>query len=166
MPREEQGISSDRYSIIPRTLIFVRCGESYLLIKGAADKKLWANKYNGVGGHVENHEDIHTAACRELAEETGLSVELSLCGIVTVDVEEKKGIGIFVFTGIHFHGIVSSSPEGSLEWVPIKDLDSYPLVADVKSYLDRISMMKKGDAPFFAHSYYDAQGKWIINFND
>ena len=48
-----------RYHVIPRTLIFVTsrnpltgAGE-VLLLKGAPDKRLWANRYNGLGGHVE-----------------------------------------------------------------------------------------------------------------
>jgi 8-oxo-dGTP diphosphatase len=166
MPREEQGVSKDRYMIIPRTLIFIRCGESFLLIKGATHKRLWANKYNGVGGHVERGEDILAAAQRELLEETGLSVEISLYGVVTVNPGEDVGIGIFVFSGEYTHGEIKSSREGNLEWVKIKDLDSRPLVEDVLLFLNRIIKMNAGDLPFFAHSSYDSENKLVINFRD
>ncbi|MDP3183744.1 MAG: NUDIX domain-containing protein, partial [Anaerolineales bacterium] len=66
MPASEQGVSRDRYMLIPRTLIFLRRGDSVLLIKGAPHKRLWANKYNGVGGHLERGEDVLSAARREL----------------------------------------------------------------------------------------------------
>ena len=46
MPQSDQGVTSDRYTIIPRTAIFLRRDESYLLLKGAPTKRLWANKYN------------------------------------------------------------------------------------------------------------------------
>lgn len=62
MPSSDQGINRERYMLIPRMLIFLRRGESVLLLKGAPTKRLWAGKYNGVGGHVERGEDILSAA--------------------------------------------------------------------------------------------------------
>ncbi|MCC6299789.1 MAG: hypothetical protein IT314_10855 [Anaerolineales bacterium] len=52
MPLSDQGTTSNRYTLIPRTAIFLRRRDSYLLLKGAPTKRLWANKYNGLGGHL------------------------------------------------------------------------------------------------------------------
>ena len=92
MPKSDQGITKDRYMLIPRTAIFVRrepAGE-YLLIKGALTKRLWAGKYNGLGGHVERGENVLFSAQRELLEETGLLADLWLCGTVIVDAGRRE----------------------------------------------------------------------------
>ena len=49
MPANDQGVNLERYMLVPRTLIFLTRGDQVLLLKGAADKRLWAGLYN-VGG--------------------------------------------------------------------------------------------------------------------
>jgi len=166
MPQAEQGVTKDRYMLIPRTLIFIRRGDSFLLIKGAANKRLWANKYNGIGGHIERGEDIQSAAERELLEETGLTAAISLRGVYTVDVDDHIGIGIFVFYGENFRGELKPSREGSLEWLKICELDSYPLVEDVQIIIDRIVKVDANDPPFFAYSTYGKENKLKVVFKD
>ena len=53
MPSSDQGLTNDRYTLIPRVLVFLTRGDTVLLLKGAPTKRLWAGKYNGVGGHVD-----------------------------------------------------------------------------------------------------------------
>lgn len=167
MPSSDQGITPDRYTLIPRALIFLMCGERVLLIKGAPTKRLWANKYNGIGGHVERGEDIHTAARRELLEETGLSAELKLVGTVIVDAGENIGVGLYVFTGELERTDVSAQPseEGALEWIPLASLAQYPLVEDVAILLQKIQSMRPSEPPFSALSTYDAEGRLHLQFS-
>jgi 8-oxo-dGTP diphosphatase len=91
MSVKDQGVVTNakkpRYCVIPRTLIFLtstnpetQCKEM-LLLKGAPTKRLWANKYNGLGGHVERDENLLASARRELLEESGIAMDaLSFCG--------------------------------------------------------------------------------------
>jgi 8-oxo-dGTP diphosphatase len=164
MPVSDQGINLERYMLIPRTAIFVRRENSYLLLKGAPTKRLWAGKYNGLGGHVEQGEDVLSAAGRELMEETGLVAELWLCGTVIVDTGQNPGICLYVFSGDCVEGEPRPSKEGAAEWVPFEALGELPVVEDLPILLGRIHAMQPGDVPFAALSYYDDQDHLVVEF--
>jgi 8-oxo-dGTP diphosphatase len=164
MPVSDQGINLDRYMLIPRTAIFVRRGDSYLLLKGALTKRLWAGKYNGLGGHVEQGEDVLSAALRELKEETSLVANLWLCGTVIVDSGQNPGICLYVFSGECMEGEPKPSKEGAAEWVPYEALGELPVVEDLPLLLGRIHSMRRGDVPFSARSYYEGD-KLTVKFS-
>lgn len=165
MPVSNQGLDKNRYTLIPRVLVFLTRDERVLLLKGAPHKRLWANRYNGVGGHVERGEDPLSAARRELTEETGLEVaDLWLCGILTVDTGENTGVGVFIWRGECPAGDPVPSPEGTPEWVPFQELDRLPLVEDLFLLLPRLLTMRPGDPPFFARSSYDSEGRLTVHF--
>jgi len=164
MPISDQGITSHRYMLIPRVLIFVERESNFLLMKGAAGKHLWADKYNGIGGHVENGEDILSAANRELLEETGITAEIWLCGTIVVETGQNPGVGIYVFTGEYLDGEPVSTPEGRAEWISTSDVMNLPIVEDLPSLIDRIQSMRVGDPPFSARSHYAKNQRLILEF--
>ena len=167
MPKSEQGVRGDRYRVIPRTLIFLCREDSVLLIKGAPTKRLWANRYNGIGGHIESGEDVLSAARRELKEETGLEgIPLRLVGTVMIDAGESTGIALYVFKGQYEAGTLIASEEGELEWAPVDRLETFPLVEDLPVILPHVLKAQPGDAPFSARSYYDEQDQMHVVIAD
>lgn len=159
MGRSEQGVqeSVGRYKVIPRVLVFVLNGGDVLLLKGAPGKRIWADRYNGVGGHVEADEDVYAAALRETEEETGLAVQdLRFEGLVNVDVGSTTGIMLAVFSARSEARETIPSSEGTLEWVPLDRLDGYDLVQDIPVLLSRIVDRASDGQPFFARYGYGA----------
>ena len=167
MSQSDQGVTQDRYKVIPRTAIFLWRGESVLLLKGAPTKRLWANKYNGLGGHVERGEDALTAAKRELLEETSFTADLWLCGTAIVDAGDI-GISLYIFSGELPDGEGEPKPsnEGLAEWVSFDHIGELDVVEDVPIILSKIRHMQRGDPPFSALSKYDAQEKLTMEFGE
>jgi 8-oxo-dGTP diphosphatase len=165
MGREEQGIDKQRYCVIPRTLILIFADREVLLLKGAASKKRWAGRYNGLGGHVERGEDVLSAAKRELYEESGLAdLQLHLCGTVFCDVEESWGVAMYVYKGDAEKTGLQPSEEGTLEWVPVSGLESMNIVDDMRVIIPRVFAWTVGDEPFSATNVYDDKDQLITTF--
>ena len=149
-----------RYQVIPRVLCFVTSGSEVLLLKGAPDKKLWAGKYNGVGGHVERGESVHAAARREILEETGLTVsDLRLCGVIMIDIDDQPGIGMFVFTALAASRDFTASAEGALAWVPRERVAELDTVEDLPRLLPLVFSLPPGAPPFGGHYSYGPEGQ-------
>jgi 8-oxo-dGTP diphosphatase len=144
------------FTAFPRTLCFILNGDDVLLLKGAATKRLYANLYNGVGGHVERDEDVLSSLHREVLEETGLTIVSPRLGAVIVaDEGQAHGVVIFVYTAIALGRDVRASPEGDLQWVRRDRLMDYALVPDLRELLPRLLNAPAGRV---LYGHYGADG--------
>ena len=165
MGKADQGLrKGNRYKSIVRVLVFLRNDSDVLLLKGASNKNIWANLYNGVGGHVEVDEDILSAARRELLEESGLEVDnLELKAIVNIDAgDQDLGILMFAFVGWTANRQTMASAEGALHWVPVHKLGEIDLVEDLFWLLPRIIDRPTGSQPLYLHYSYDSKDQLVI----
>lgn len=167
MGANEQGAdaTSGRWLTIPRTLCFVQQGSDILLMKRGAHKRVFPNRYNGVGGHIERDEDPLSGARREILEETGLSVErLDLRAVYNIDAGAATGIILFVFVAEAGSREVIANSEGTLHWIPQAEVMRLDLVEDLPLILPRILAMQPGDAPLFVHVSYDSTDQIQMRF--
>ncbi len=160
MGAKEQGADAiqNRWLVIPRTLCFVLNGDDVLLMKRAANRRVFPNCYNGVGGHIEHNEDPLTSTRREIQEETGLEVtDIHLCAVYNIDAGETTGIMLFVFTAMSSsRKIHSDNKEGTLHWIPRHAIMTLDLVEDLPIILPRIFALHPTDPPLFVHVSYDS----------
>ncbi|MCC6612988.1 MAG: NUDIX domain-containing protein [Anaerolineae bacterium] len=167
MGAQEQGAqhTEGRWLTVGRSLCFVRNGGDVLLMKRAPHKRIFPNQYNGVGGHIERDEDALTSARREILEETGLHTRnLRLCAVYNIDTGMASGITLFVFLAESDTRETVDSEEGTLEWVPLGEIESRDLVEDVAIILPRILALKPGDPPLYVHVSYDADDQIVLRF--
>lgn len=164
MGANEQGAdaTAGRWLTIPRTLCFVTYGDELLLMKRGPHRRVFPNRYNGVGGHIERDEDPYTGAIREIKEETGLDVrDVRLRGIHNIDAGGDSGIMIFVFTAEALsQQVVDAGDEGALHWVRRDDLMTLDLVEDLPFVLPRLW----DETPYFAHVSYNDRDEIQIRF--
>ncbi len=163
----EQGASATdgRWLTIPRTLCFVLNGDDVLLMKRGAHRRVFPNRYNGVGGHIERDEDPLTSARREIREETGLNVtDLHLRAVYNIDAGETTGIVLFVFTARSQTRQVQPNDEGTLHWIPRGAVMSLDLVEDLPHLLPRILTGGDGAPPLFIHVSYDPNDVIVMRY--
>jgi 8-oxo-dGTP diphosphatase len=106
-------------------MVVLRYEDQFLLLKRA--KPPFVGHYLPVGGKLEPHEDPHSAAVRELREETGMTVEKLQYGGVLIETSptEYNWQSSIYLADIPWQ-TPPECPEGELEWVPFAQLAQVP----------------------------------------
>lgn len=160
-----QRLQPGRYKLVPRTLVFLVDDDRILLLRVADSRGAWRGKLNGLGGHIERGEHPAESARREIQEETGLRArELRLCGVVTIDTDERVGIGLYVFVGTADSSRpLQSSSEGQPSWFKKRQLEQLDLVEDLPVLVPRALAAYQGDQPFVGLYSFDGKGRLKID---
>ncbi|MEV8146411.1 8-oxo-dGTP diphosphatase [Specibacter sp. NPDC078709] len=115
-----------------------RAGEEVLL--GLKKTGVGAGKVVGIGGHVEPGESIVAAICREVAEETSITIQaldLVPAGTVEFVFPAKPAWDMFttVFLCRTFDGVPQESSEIAPQWYPVGELPHAQMWADAIHWL-------------------------------
>lgn len=160
-----QRVQPERYQLIPRTLVFLLRGDEILLIHIAEDRGAWSGLYNGVGGHIEAGENPHSAATREVHEETGITPDdLRFCGVLVVNTGSSPGIGVHVFVGKSDGTNLTASSEGQPHWIPLDQIQEFPLVADLPIIIPHAIQAYREAQPFCGVTTFDESGMPSVQF--
>lgn len=141
---------------------YIVCGDKVLMQKRAEDKKRFPGFWIGPGGHVDDNEDVLTAAIREIKEETGIDIDsknVKLKVLAFHHHTDRKEIWVeYLFrTSIPYETTIINNHEGTSEWVPIPDLLKMENVfPPSKHYFDHILNDKPGIL-YEASQWKDAQ---------
>jgi 8-oxo-dGTP diphosphatase len=154
-----------RYALVPRTLVFIRRGEQFLLIHKEKKDSYGYGKLNGVGGHLERGEDPYSSARREVYEETGLKVDnLDLAAIIFIDTNESPGIEVFLFNAEYCFGELRHSEEGELVWMTLNEISaSSQILEDVPLLIEICMCHQCGEKPTMIKYTYNNNGKLRID---
>lgn len=148
MAREEKAIFTN--------LCMVTDGRGNVLVEDRVD-----TDWPGIcfpGGHVEPGESFTQSVIREVWEETGLTIEDPiLCGIKQFPTKTGARYVVFFYRASRFSGILKSSGEGEVYWVPRQSLFDRPVVEDFE---DMVRVMESDTLNEF--QYVKENGNWQV----
>lgn len=123
--------------MILSTLCYIEKDGCWLMLHRVKKKNdLNHDKWIGVGGKFEEGESPEDCLLREVGEETGLTLtDYRFRGLVTFVSDEAPTEYMHLFTATGFTGALRDCDEGTLEWVPIPQVEALPLWQGDKLFL-------------------------------
>lgn len=123
--------------MILSTLCYIEKDGCWLMLHRVKKKNdLNHDKWIGVGGKFEEGESPEDCLLREVGEETGLTLtDYRFRGLVTFVSDEAPTEYMHLFTATGFTGALRDCDEGTLEWVPIPQVETLPLWQGDKLFL-------------------------------
>ena len=130
------------------TLCHIEKDGKYLMLHRVKKKNdLNQDKWVGIGGKFIDKESPEECNAREVAEETGLTLNsCRYCGIVTFVSDKWETEYMHIFHSDDFSGTPIDCDEGVLEWVDKQALYDLPIWEGDKIFLKLIEQK----APFFS----------------
>ena len=124
--------------MILSTLCYIEKGGCWLMLHRVKKKNdVNHDKWIGVGGKFEEGESPEDCLLREVREETGLTLtEYRFRGLVTFVSNEAPTEYMHLFTAGGYTGMLRDCDEGTLEWVPIGQVENLPLWQGDKIFLE------------------------------
>ncbi|MBN1969541.1 MAG: NUDIX domain-containing protein [Candidatus Delongbacteria bacterium] len=161
----------NKYSKLTQTAVtnFIYCGKKWLFLKRGPNKKIDANKLNGVGGRLEENETFLDACIRETKEETGYIVDkkdITLSGVVRlIGGYEVNWVMCFFRTKVNSIKIPTppNKEDGKLVWINQEEIkmQKFELVDDINYCFEKI--IDKNE-PFFMNAKLNNNQK-ITNYS-
>ncbi len=150
LPRSNPFETSQR-KLIPAVLVYLFYRGKVLMVHRNAEGRsgdYHAGKWNGLGGKLEADESALGAAVREVAEESGVSLEAAqLCALGTLHFplfkpQRSEDWLAFLFraelTPEQAQAAWKKGPEGDLHWVSQEDLNSLNLWAGDRYFIPKV----------------------------
>lgn len=105
--------------MLQTTLCYLEKDDSYLMLHRVSKKQdVNKDKWIGVGGKFEPGEAPEECLCREVLEETGLTLSsYQFRGVLTFCCDVAEPEYIFLYTSDQFEGTLKECDEGTLTWV-------------------------------------------------
>ena len=130
------------------TLCHIEKDGKYLMLHRVKKKNdLNQDKWVGIGGNFIDKESPEECNTREVAEETGLTLNsCRYCGIVTFVSDKWETEYMHIFHSDDFSGTLIDCDEGVLEWVDKQALYDLPIWEGDKIFLKLIEQK----VPFFS----------------
>ena len=130
------------------TLCHIEKDGKYLMLHRVKKQNdLNQDKWVGIGGKFIDKESPEECNAREVAEETGLTLNsCRYCGIVTFVSDKWETEYMHIFHSDDFSGTLIDCDEGVLEWVDKQALYDLPIWGGDKIFLKLIEQK----APFFS----------------
>ena len=140
--------------MLQTTLCYPEKDGCYLMLhRTKKEKDVNHGKWIGVGGKFEPGETPEQCLCREVLEETGLTLTgYRFRGVLTFSCDGAEAEYIFVYTSDSFAGTLTDCDEGELKWIPKSEVFSLNLWEGDRRMLE---LLETETAPFSLKLCYE-----------
>lgn len=132
---ESQDMSTKPYGLAVKAVILDESGRC-LLIRRSAHNKNFVGCWEWPGGKVDPGEDFAAGLHREVAEETGLTVELTgLAGATSFEMPKVNVVVLCMESRLISGNVKLSEEHDAFVWVPLTELERTNLTESSRAFM-------------------------------